>query len=537
MASPPEKFRLSLGAGEPSCTSLRCGRAHKMDRLHPHCLHFSQIVKAQCVAFHKCPPACAEWAGAHAQSHRYNAGVKVPNSRHWKPAVEAVLYLLVLIVFISKAAGANFSHDENQFIAPGQLLAYHALLPYVDYPYTHMPYAVLFYGIGAAATPYDFLAGRLLNAVAWFVCALVIVKGFGRLTSTDEDASALFLDFVVLCIFVLNTILEHIAGNALNHSFAALFSLLALAFFVRKGAASSAATRAAFGTGAFASLAAWTRFNYAILLPVLAGLYVVEAWRSRAPRRFRSAIAYAAGAVTGSIPVLGLFVAAPQAFLYGNYVYIRLNTIYYSGLLTRLNMQLGQKLLDFLGYVGASPLDLVLYLAMFFMLARAVVQIRSHCLGRGSERAGSGRLRPRTGTHGLRAHANPAAVLLGADSTAVRLLAAAGATGVSSASQLDPCTRNGLPGCLVLCNRPAGDAGIARLPGTAIRLGPCASSPVRCTPAPVRTRRPGSHAAADVPPGGGVRSLPVCRHRTFLVADFAAADTAAPRTLRRHLTR
>ncbi len=319
-------------------------------------------------------PPCVGWTGAQAEADRYNAGVKMRSWRPWNMAIQAVFFLLVLAVFMSKAASANFSHDENQFIAPGQLLAYHGLLPYVDYPYTHMPYATLFYGIGAAITPYDFLVGRMLNAVAWFVCALLIVMGFRRMTSMDDSAPPLFLDIVVICIFVFNTILAHIAGNALNHSLASLFSLLALAFFVRKNATPAAATRGAFGAGALAGLAAWTRFNYAVLLPVLGCLYVVEAWRSPPPRRFRSVIAYAAGALTGSIPVLGLFVAAPQPFMYGNYLYIRLNTIYYSGLLTRVNMQLGQKLLDFLSYVIASPLDLVLYLAMLFMLVRSVVR-------------------------------------------------------------------------------------------------------------------------------------------------------------------
>lgn len=301
-----------------------------------------------------------------------------PRLKHWRRAAESLLYLLVLAFFISKAAVANFSHDENQFIAPGQLLVDHGLLPYVNYPYTHMPYATIFYGLTAAVTDYDFLAGRLLNAIAWFLCALVLVKAFGQPGSTRVNSPPLVWDFVVVCIFAFNGILGHIVGNALNHSLASLFSLLALAFFVRGIVTSTGTARLAFGAGALASMACWTRLNYAVLVPVLGLCYLLPTLRSRQSRRFRPLIAYGAGVVTAAIPALALFIAAPRAALYGNYVYIRLNTLYYAELLNRVNMQLGQKLMDFLTYLLASPVDLALYVLMLFLLIRSLLRyIRS----------------------------------------------------------------------------------------------------------------------------------------------------------------
>jgi hypothetical protein len=301
-----------------------------------------------------------------------------PRTRGPRLAAEIAFYLLLLALFFSKAAVAGFSHDENQFIAPGQLLIDHGLLPYVDYPYTHMPYAAFFYGLSAALTDYDFLAGRLLNAIAWFLCALVIARAFGKLGSTPGNSPPFLWDFVVLCVFAFNSILGHIVGNALNHSLAALFSLLALASFVRGVSTSTGTARLAFGAGALASMACWTRLNYAVLVPVLGLLYLVPALRGRQSGRFRPLIAYGAGVLAAAIPALALFIAAPRAAFYGNYVYIRLNTIYYSELLYRVNMQLGQKLMDFLTYLVSSPVDLALYLLMLFMLMRSLLRyIRS----------------------------------------------------------------------------------------------------------------------------------------------------------------
>ena len=270
---------------------------------------------------------------------------------------------------------AGFSHDENQFIAPGQLLVDHALLPYVDYPYTHMPYAAFFYGAAEALTDYDFLAGRLLNALAWFLCALVIGKAFRNQAPISGNFAPFIWDLVAVCVFAFNNILGHIVGNALNHSLATLFSLLALACFVRGFSTSAGPMRLAFGAGAMASIAGWTRFNYAVLMPVLAVLYLLPALRDRQPGRFRPLIAYGAGIFAGAIPALALFIAAPRAAFYGNYVYVRLNTIYYAGLLFRVNMQMGQKLMDFATYLIASPVDLVLYLAAFFLLIRSLLRV------------------------------------------------------------------------------------------------------------------------------------------------------------------
>jgi len=297
-----------------------------------------------------------------------------PPVRRGRIAVEIVFYVLLLAFFFSRAASAGFSHDENQFIAPGQLLVDHGLLPYVDYPYTHMPYATFFYGLAAAFTDYDFLAGRLLSAVAWFLCALVIGKAFRNLGSPSGNSPPFFWDIVVVCVFAFNSILGHIVGNALNHSLAALFSLLALAFFVRGFSTSGREARLAFGAGALASMAGLTRFNYAVLMPVLGLLYLLPTLRRRQAVRFRPLIAYGAGVLTAAIPALALFIAAPRAALYGNYIYVRLNTIYYAGLLYRVNMQMGQKLMDFLTYLIASPMDLALYLLMLFVLIRSLLR-------------------------------------------------------------------------------------------------------------------------------------------------------------------
>ena len=66
-----------------------------------------------------------------------------------KRLVATAFYLLVLGLLLSRTVSQVVSHDENQFIAAGQMLADHGWVPYRDYPYTHMPYAVVLYALTA----------------------------------------------------------------------------------------------------------------------------------------------------------------------------------------------------------------------------------------------------------------------------------------------------------------------------------------------------------------------------------------------------
>jgi hypothetical protein len=131
--------------------------------------------------------------------------------------------------------------------------------------------------------------------------------------------------------------------------------------------------RAAFGAGACVCIAGLTRFNYASLIVVLGTLLLLHRLLTPVESKLRSVVAYSAGVAAAAIPALGLLIAAPNGFIYTNLVYVRLNTIYYEELLYRVNMQLGQKLLDFWSYLAATPLDLVLYALLLVTLIRCLI--------------------------------------------------------------------------------------------------------------------------------------------------------------------
>jgi hypothetical protein len=284
-----------------------------------------------------------------------------------KLTLQYVFYLFVLLLNLIRTGQWGFGHDENQFIAAGQLLADHGLLPYLNYPYTHMPYGVLFYAATARLSNYDFLAGRVLNAAAWLICCLLIVFIFRLIRGTKLSFALLIWEFVIVLIFLNHPSILLIAGLALNHSLASIFALLALVFFILFVQQKYSTTWVAFGCGVCISLAAFIRFNYASLIVVLFLLFLTYKLVLNPPRILKSFISFSAGLLTAALPALILFVLAPNASYYGNIVYTRLNTIYYQDLHFTSGMLLSSKIRGFLSATLSSPLNFILYALLIYV--------------------------------------------------------------------------------------------------------------------------------------------------------------------------
>src|SRR5512141_2243753 len=199
--------------------------------------------------------------------------------RFLKTFVQLLLLALVVLVLAGRALTAGLSHDENKFVYAGQALADRGQLPYKDYPYDQMPYAALFYAVSALLSPLnlDFLAARLLNALTWFACLLVLLAILRLLASEAPEppgrfpSSLLWLTPIVLAaIFLFDPISAYVLGSAKNNSFATLFALLGFLFLARGVLGRTSLARAAFWSALFVTLAGCTRLNYFSLLFVLA---------------------------------------------------------------------------------------------------------------------------------------------------------------------------------------------------------------------------------------------------------------------------
>jgi hypothetical protein len=128
----------------------------------------------------------------------------------------------------------------------------------------------------------------------------------------------------------------------------------------------------AFGCGFCISLAAFIRFNYASLIVVLFLLFLTYKLVLNPPRILSSFLSFFGGSLIAALPALGLIAIAPNGFYFTNFVYTRLNTVYYQELLYKVNMDLGSKITGFLFHI--SPLDFILYALLLCVGIASFVQ-------------------------------------------------------------------------------------------------------------------------------------------------------------------
>lgn len=282
--------------------------------------------------------------------------------------VAAVFYLLVLGLLISRTVAQVISHDENQFIAAGQMLADHGWVPYRDYPYAHMPYAVALYGLTAKLSAYDYLSARLLGVVSWMGCIGLLIaisrfigRHFAGFSSKEPTWTMLYGEFIIVFVFLYDPGSSYVLSAALNHSFATFFSLFAFLVFMIGTTDPSRLDAAVFCSGISISIASLIRFNFASLAVILLVLWLFFIFTSARSRLLRTLLVYILGVVTAGLPALALLASSPPGFYFANILYIRLNTLYYQSILFRHDMNLPAKVTTFLTGLIHSPIDVVLY--------------------------------------------------------------------------------------------------------------------------------------------------------------------------------
>jgi len=284
-----------------------------------------------------------------------------------------LFFLFVFGLLFSRAMTTTLNHDEYQFVAGGELLAERGLLPYRDYPFLHMPYMLLANALVFELTEVDFLAARLLTAACGLASAALLFHFVFRLFDGKGKLVQSMLACISVVLFVLNQAYIDANGRALNHALPNLLGLLALEAFYQ-ALKSKRTGLFFFFCGACVGLATGTRLTYALLIPAFAcGIFMIPFFSSKEEKftpwqvGLRNLLYFFSGVFIALLPLLILAVTAPSQFLFGNFVYIRLNTGYRKVLDYGEAMNLGSKLVYFLKNVLSEPASLLLYsLALAF---------------------------------------------------------------------------------------------------------------------------------------------------------------------------
>ena len=285
-----------------------------------------------------------------------------------------MLFCLVVLTLLSRVASAPVSHDEYQFVASGQLLARQMLLPYLHYPFLHMPYQVAVNALAAALSDYDFLAARLLASAANLVSMLLLFGLVTRIFKQRSTITAVLAGSLAVLLLLFDPSLAPVDGRALNHALPVTLTLVSFAFY---RTASSRPTRGRWlaAAGVTSGLAVGVRLSFAVVVVPFLAILALDWLRGLPSRSLKGILAYLAGLVLALLPVGLIILAAPGPFYFGNYLYIRLNTLYRQEVGFEASMNLLSKLEYFAINVLAHPVGLLLYLTLLAVSLVALVRV------------------------------------------------------------------------------------------------------------------------------------------------------------------
>ncbi|MCX6071826.1 MAG: hypothetical protein NTU91_13385 [Chloroflexi bacterium] len=294
----------------------------------------------------------------------------------------ALFLLLAGVVLFDRAIAQPFSHDENQFVSAGWWLARQGLLPYLDFPYHHMPYQIPLNALAVWLCPYILLSGRIVSWLAAWLASMLLFAAVWREFRQRSRSTAWLAAGSAVAVFVSQPIVAYTTGQAWNHDWANLLALGAVLLQVRM---IDGRFRPWLGVavGLLAGLATGVRLSYAVLCPLL--IASAAAIPASLRTRWRNASLVLAGIAVAGLPAAILLALDPKAFAYGNILYPELNSLYRDVLRSWSDNGLLAKLGFFGETVLAEPGNVVLLvgtlaLGVFGLTARLRDRASIHAL-------------------------------------------------------------------------------------------------------------------------------------------------------------
>jgi 4-amino-4-deoxy-L-arabinose transferase-like glycosyltransferase len=209
------------------------------------------------------------------------------------------------------------SRDEEQFISAGALLLRDGLLPYVDYPYFHVPNLAFIYAALFAGSDHLLLAARSFNVICGWLTVILVFALAAREFKKSSNGYV-WLALSAAAALLASPVFRLTSGSAWNHDFAVLTATAAFAALL--GAAESAhQLRWITAAGALLGIAIGTRISF---LPLVLPFACIAAFAA-GTRRDRTVrlMMFSAAVVVALAPVLILCARAPAQFFFGNFVY------------------------------------------------------------------------------------------------------------------------------------------------------------------------------------------------------------------------
>ncbi|MBI5946083.1 MAG: hypothetical protein HY864_17110 [Chloroflexi bacterium] len=235
--------------------------------------------------------------------------------------------IFAFLLITNRAMLLEDNHDEHQFLASGYLLATKGLLPYRDYAYFHMPNLIFAYALIERLTTFRLLGARLFSALFGTLSVLTLSLSSYFLLKREKLRIRVGVALLAGLVLLANPIFAATSGIAFNHDLPVFLSLIgAIIFYQSKD--QNRPFLAVGVSGLIFGFAIGTRLTFATFIPALIWACVIHPYAKSKFDYWKLIFALAVGGTVSMLPSIVLFAMAPRNFIFGNFIYASLNTLY-----------------------------------------------------------------------------------------------------------------------------------------------------------------------------------------------------------------
>jgi hypothetical protein len=270
-------------------------------------------------------------------------------TRHLSVFITIVVSFFILVVLLfnlSLAVRTEIGRDETMYVAVGYAISKLGLLPYRDFPLLHFPYHLLLEALLFRFTDNYFLAARFLSAVCATGSAAVIFFLSTQFARHLLWPWRLFIACGSILLLIGNPLAVFTSGLAWNYVLSTFLALLSFMAFVQayrvglqiqekneKSRPNYSQSGWLLASGLTLGLAIGSRISMLTLLPAyIVGILLLPGDSSSArmlkPAILRNGLFFGAGLLIALLPLLYFFSIAPKQFIFENFTYHTLNTVF-----------------------------------------------------------------------------------------------------------------------------------------------------------------------------------------------------------------
>lgn len=220
---------------------------------------------------------------------------------------------------------AELSHDEQMYVASARLFANNGTMPYIDYPYFHMPNMIFIYGFFFKFTNYNLLTARAISIFAELITLFLVLILICNWFDKEKPIIKYLMGYSGIIILFTNDLYRYISGYALNHSLPIMFALLGFFVFI-KGINDTIKIYITIG-GFLVGIAAGIRITFILMFfPFLIYLLLNNAFIRK--ERISYSLYLLFGFIMSLVPSILIFCFDPNAFIFGNLTYHKINYLF-----------------------------------------------------------------------------------------------------------------------------------------------------------------------------------------------------------------